>query len=414
MNPHVYIIGIGDDGLHGLTESARQTVLTADTLLATSRLLEGIPDARGERLAITGDLEQLVASVAARQDRQVVVLTTGDPLFYGVARFLCDRLGKERFEVVPHVSSMQLAFARVKESWEEAYLANLATVPLARVVEKVRSATKAGLFTTEEVSPADVAAELLRHDIDYFEGYVCENLGSPDECVTRGELAEIAAQRFGELNVVILVRKPNVPDRPAAMVGHRMFGNPDELFLQTRPKRGLLTPAEVRAIALAELDLGRRSIVWDVGAGSGSVSIESAMIAAEGHVYAIEMDPGDHELIRENADRFGVSNVFPTLGHAPEVWSDLPTPDAIFIGGTGRSVSRIAEQACERLRHGGRMVVNVNSIENLDAVRAALQKLCSEVTVRMINLAVTTDQMESTRFESRHPTFLISAVKPTG
>ncbi len=169
---------------------------------------------------------------------------------------------------------------------------------------------------------------LVDRRIDYFTAYVCENLGSRDERVTRGTLAEIAEQRFDALNVMILIRDPDAPDRPREAVGRRLFGNPDEAFIQSQPKHGLLTPAEVRAIALAQMDIAPASIVWDIGAGSGSVSIEAAQMAHDGQVYAIEMDAEDHGLIKQNADRFGVANVNAILGRAPEAFEDLPDPDA--------------------------------------------------------------------------------------
>jgi precorrin-6Y C5,15-methyltransferase (decarboxylating) len=193
---------------------------------------------------------------------------------------------------------MQLAFARVMETWEEAYLSNLANHPLDAVLEKIRTAQKVGLFTSDQVGPAEVAKALLGRKIDYFTAYVCENLGARDERVTRGTLAEIAAQEFDTLNVMILVRDPNVPDRPREAVGRRLFGNPDDAFLQSKPQLGLLTPAEVRAMALAQLDIAPSSTVWDVGAGSGSVSIEAAQMASDGSVYAVEMDADEHSLIR--------------------------------------------------------------------------------------------------------------------
>ncbi len=251
----------------------------------------------------------------------------------------------------------------------------------------------------------------MERGIDYFTAYVCENLGSPDERVTQGELSELAGHVFGALNVMILVRKPHMPDRPRELVGRRLFGNPDEVFLQSRPKRGLLTPAEVRCIALAELDLGPSSTVWDVGAGSGSVSIEAAQVARHGEVYAIEMDVEDYQLISANAERFSVTNLTPVLGQAPEAWQDLPDPDAIFIGGTGRHVRRIVEQAFARLRTGGRIVVNVVSMENVTEVQQLLRQLTGETNVWMINIARGTQQFDTMRFESMHPTFLIAAVK---
>jgi len=410
----VQIIDIGDDGLEGLTGAARELVERAEVLIGSRQTLAAVPASKAEKVEMGSEWEAVVRKIEAAGSRRVVVLASGDPLFYGTARFLCDRLGKDRFEVTPHVSSMQLAFARVKESWDDAYLANLATQPLELVVEKARTAAKVGVFTTETNPPGAVAQALVDRKIDYFTAYVCENLGSPDERVTHGDLADIARQSFSPLNVLILIRKPDVPDRPAAMVGRRLFGNPDEAFLQSKPKRGLLTPAEVRAIALARLDIGPTSTVWDVGAGSGSVAIEAAQIASSGAVYAIEMDPEDYALIASNAERFGVRNLTPVLGKAPEAWQGLPAPDAVFVGGTGRQVRRIVELAFEPLRAGGRLVANVGSIDNLAAVREVLLSKAGDVDVLMINIARGNDQLERLHFEAMHPTFLVSAVKKKG
>ncbi|MEX0979054.1 MAG: precorrin-6y C5,15-methyltransferase (decarboxylating) subunit CbiE [Pirellulales bacterium] len=415
MSHHkIHIIGIGDDALEGLVAPARQLILEAQLLVGAESTLAKIPKSKAQRLVVGGNLDEAVEQIAAAGDKRIVVLASGDPLFYGVARYLCDKLGKERFEVVPHVSSMQLAFARVKESWEEAYLTDLANRRLDQVLEKVRSATKAGLFTSDAHPPKAVAKAMLERRIDYFSAYVCENLGSPDERVTQGDLAEIATLDFSPLNVMILVRRPNVPDRPSETIGRRLFGNPDEVFLQSKPKQGLLTPSEVRSIALAEMDLGPTSVVWDVGAGSGSVAIEAAQIAAGGTVYAIEMDPQDHELIITNAERFGVNNLVPVLGRAPEAWKDLPDADAMFVGGSGREISRVVEQAYGRLRAGGRLVANVGSIESLSAVYQTLERVAKDVNVWMINVARGTYQLERVRFEALNPTFLLGVVKPGG
>jgi precorrin-6Y C5,15-methyltransferase (decarboxylating) len=406
----VYIIGIGDDGLEGVTSLARQLIERAGLLIGPGSLLARVPAGRGERLAVGADLDEPLRRIAASRG-PVVVLASGDPLFYGIARYLCDKLGKDRFEVVPHVSSMQLAFARVKESWEEAYLTNLANHPLESVLEKTRVADKVGLFTTEQHSPSAVARALLDRRIDYFQAYVCENLGSPDERVTQGELSELLDQDFAPLNVMILVRKPNVPDRPSEGIGRRLFGNPDEAFLQSKPKQGLLTPAEVRAIALAQMDLGPRSIVWDIGAGSGSVGVEAAQLAREGTTYAIEMDADDHELIRQNAERFAIKNLVAVLGRAPEAWADLPDPDSIFAGGSGREISRLCDLAYDRLRPQGRLVANVGSVENLAEVHATLHRRAGDVKVWMINVARGTYQLERVRFDALNPTFLLAVVK---
>ncbi len=407
----VHIVGIGDDGVEGMTAQARRLVEAADVLVGPESCASLMPEAIRGRLVSAVNLEELVERIEAAGMKRVVVLASGDPLFYGTARYVCSKLGKDRFEVVPHVSSMQLAFARVKESWEEAFLANLSGQSIERVIDRVRSSETAGLFTSDQWPAPAVARALLDEGIDYFQAYVCENLGSPDERVTQGSLADIAKDTFATPNVMILVRKAKVADKPGH-VGTRLFGNPDECFLQSRPKRGLLTPAEVRSLALAELQLTPKSLVWDVGAGSGSVGLEAARIAREGRVHAIEMDPDDHALIRENASRFGVTNLEPVLGRAPEAWAALPDPDAIYVGGSGRDVAMLVEQAWQRLKPGGRLVTACNSIENLAAMHSLLRSRSGDAAYWMVNIARGIEQLDRIRFEAINPIFLIAATKP--
>ncbi|HCK41624.1 MAG TPA: cobalamin biosynthesis bifunctional protein CbiET [Planctomycetaceae bacterium] len=411
MTPSISIIGIGDDGLGAVPESIRQRILTAEILVGKQRTLDLVPEAPGKRFVIGGDLDKIVSQINAAGNVRSAILVTGDPLFYGLARFLCDKLGQDRCEIVPHVSSMQLAFARVKESWDEAYLTNVANHSLDSVVERIRVAEKVGLFTSEQCGPSQVAQTLLDHRLDYFTIYVCENLGARNERVTRGTVAEIANQDFESLNVMVMIRDTEVPDRPNELQRRGLFGNPDDAFVQSTPKHGLLTPAEIRPQALALMALHTRSIVWDVGAGCGTVSIEAAQLTPGGRVYAIEQDNEDEALIRENAQRFGISNVTPVLGRAPEAWSDLPDPDAVFLEGSGREVVRIAELAFERLREGGRLVANVISVGALDELRQALANQTPDVQVWMINIARGTDQLERLKFDALTPSFLISAAK---
>lgn len=385
---------------------------SAKLLIGADQTLALVANDSAKRLVVGANLDAAVGAIGSAKDGPIVVVASGDPLFYGVARYLCQKLGKDRFDVVPHVSSMQLAFARVKESWEEAYLTNLANHSLEGVVEKIRVAEKVGLFTSEANPPAVVARALLDRKIDYFSAYVCENLGSPDERVTQGELAELVGMNFAPLNVMILVRKPDVPDRPSDAVGLRLFGNPDDAFLQSKPKQGLLTPSEVRSIALSQLDLGPRSVVWDIGAGSGAVAIEAAQLASAGTTFAIEMDADDHNLIRANAERFGVGNLRAVLGRAPEAWADLPAPDAVFLGGSGREIGRLVDLAYDRLKPGGRLVANVSSIENVSDIHATLHRRTRDVRVWMINIARGTYQLERVRFDALNPTFVLAVVKP--
>jgi precorrin-6Y C5,15-methyltransferase (decarboxylating) len=408
----IHIIGVGSDGTAGLTSRAREWLAAAQVVLGSDQALQLLPELQARKVRIGADLQEVVGQVEslAASGQRVVIVAGGDPLFYGVARFLCDRLGKERFEVLPHVSSMQLAFARIKETWEEAYLTNLATHPLADVLDRIRTAETVGLFTSDAHSPARIARELLSRGIDYFRAYVCENLGAPNERVTQGELGEIAEMDFDPLNVMILRRKPGRPDQPRRS-GRRRFGNPDDAFAQSRPKSGLVTQAEVRAIALAQLDIHPGMVVWDVGAGSGSVSIEAAQLAQPGMVFAIEQDAADYHLILANADTFSVKNLKAMHATAPAIFAELPPPDAIFIGGTGREVARLLEAAYKALRPGGRLVVNVATLEMLNGTYSALKSLAEGVEVLLVNVARGTEQLETLRFEAVNPTFLLSVGK---
>ncbi|MGA0040218.1 MAG: precorrin-6y C5,15-methyltransferase (decarboxylating) subunit CbiE, partial [Pirellulales bacterium] len=206
----VSIVGIGDDGIEGMTGQARRLVEAAEVLLGAETCRDLLPASLGSRLVVAANLEDLVERVEQAAGRPTVVLASGDPLFYGMARFVCSKLGKDRFDVIPHVSSMQLAFARVKESWEDAYLANLTGQSIERVIDRIRQADTVGLFTSDHWTPPLVAKTLLEEGLDSFHAYVCENLGSPDERVPQGTLAEIARDSFGPLNVMVLVRQSRV------------------------------------------------------------------------------------------------------------------------------------------------------------------------------------------------------------
>jgi len=165
-------------------------------------------------------------------------------------------------------------------------------------------------------------------------------------------------------------------------------------------------------VALAQLDLQVGDVAWDVGAGSGSVAIEMAQLTEPGTVYAIEQDAADYHLIVANAEQFGVANVKPVFGRAPEVFTGLPSPDAVFVGGNGGEVARLLESSFAALRPGGRLVVNVGTLEMITATYQVLKRLAPSVDVLLMNLARGVEQLESLRFEAVNPSVILRVRKP--
>ena len=363
------VIGIGPDGAAGLSVRSRELLGAAEMVFGSDAALRLLPELECRAHSASGPTcrPRSRSSAPHLGKKRIAVVAVGDPLFYGTARYLCEKVGADQFEVVPHVSSMQLAFARIKETWEEAYLTDLSSRPLEDVLDKIRTAETVGLFTSETsttppASPANCSpAASTTSPPGSARTSAARTSGS-----RRGELTDIRDMKFDPLNILILKRKPNRPDVPRAGAKLRRFGNPDDVFAQTRPKSGLITQAEVRAIALAQLDLHSGNVFWDVGAGSGSVAIEAAALVSPGPSYAIEQDAADYHLIVANAAQFGVTNVRPVFGTAPEVFADLPAPDAIFVGGNGGEVARLMEACFNALRPGGRLVTNVGTLEMLE------------------------------------------------
>ena len=219
MGQKIHVIGIGSDGLFGLTTLERDILAGCDIIFGSENVLRLVESLKGEKRKNGPDLQELSESLQKLDaGKKVALLVSGDPLFYGVVRYLSEKIGKDRFEVHPHVSSMQMAFARVKESWDDAYLTSLQNQSLDKVIEKIRVSETVGIFTNTVENPGEIAKRLLARGIDYFKVFVCENLGGKDERVTQAELSEIVDMDFDPLNVLILKRKPGRPDIPQHLV----------------------------------------------------------------------------------------------------------------------------------------------------------------------------------------------------
>lgn len=217
----VWIIGVGNDGKASLSQTALGLIEKADLLIGGERLLSFFPDSTAEKVAIKAKLDEVVERLRADYGtRRIVVLATGDPNFYGITRTLTAKLPKEWFEVLPTVSAMQWAFARIKEPWEDAAFASVhGRRPLEPLVELVRRSRKIGVFTDEVHSPPVIARRLLAEGITGFRAYVCEDLGSEREKVTETDLPTLAGMTVSPLNTLILVRDGGGPEIKDESIG---------------------------------------------------------------------------------------------------------------------------------------------------------------------------------------------------
>jgi precorrin-6Y C5,15-methyltransferase (decarboxylating) len=405
----ITIVGISDDGCAGLSSRAVSSVAGAQVLAGGERHLAFFPQFRGTRILLKDGFAQAMDRIAeAADEHNVCILASGDPMFFGVGASMIKRVGAEHVEVLPHPSSMQWAFALAGIKWDDAALISLHGRSREGFLTRLKGCGKVGILTDPENSPARLAALMLEHGETEWQAWVCENLAGPDERVRTFSIQQLAAcADVGPLNVLILVRtEPSWKAPPTIPFIH------EDEFAKRMPKKGLITKREVRLLSLAAMRIRPDSVVWDIGAGSGSISIEAAMLAPLGRVYAIEVDPEGVEICHENLRTHAIDNVRVIAGRAPEALSDLETPDAVFVGGSKGSMDEIVDVALERLRPGGRLVVNAITLENSGEVYGAVRKrgIVPEVTLLQISRAEPLARY--LRFEALNPIQIFAAEKP--
>lgn len=407
MRRAVTVVGIGDDGCAGLSARAAGAVAAAQVLAGGERHLAFFPQFAGERIVFKDQLGAALDRVAAlANEHHVVVLASGNPLFFGVGALVAKRVGGEHVEFLPAPSSVQLAFARAGLKWDDATVLSLHGRARQGLLARLRRARKVALLTDEESSPRWIASHLAAHDERGWRATVCENLGGADERVRRFGVDELAAcDDIAPLNVLLLERDGDWRPPPALSFLHE-----DELA-KRMPKKGLITKREARLVSLAMLHLRPDSVVWDVGAGSGSVAIEASRLAWDGSVFAVEVDPEGVELCRDNVHTFGADNVRVVAGRAPEVLAELPPPDAVFIGGSKGSMAEIIDLALERLQPGGRLVANAITLDNVNEAYTALRDSGRQVEVIMLNVSRAEPLARYLRWEAQNPIHIFAVSK---
>ena len=303
------------------------------------------PDVVRCELVKTADIVAALTDAASWQ-RAVVVMTGDVGLFSGARRLVEALSGDAQVDVrvIPGISSASYLAARLGRPWQDWRFASAHGVACDIVAEAER-AGELFLVTSGGEDPSRLSGELVQAGFGDARVTVAERLSYPDERITCATASEIAGQTFDDLNVMLIEFAGGAGSPANSRWPYASSGIPDELFIRGDVP---MTKQEVRAVALAKLRLTATDTVWDVGAGTGSVSIEAALVARAGSVWAVERNATGVRLIRENADAFGCGNVHAVPGVAPEALAKLPAPDAVFVGGSAGELPSIVEAALEK------------------------------------------------------------------
>lgn len=350
MHKKVYLIGVGPGDSAAMTVAARQAIDESPVLVGAKRLLSGYPD----KTCVSAVLASEVAAAVERAKGPVAVLLSGDIGFYSGAKKLYPLLAEYEVEALPGLSSVVQFCARLHTPWEDLFLVS-AHGRAHNAPGEVQCHPRTFLLTGGDYRVERLCADLCQWGLGHVTVHAGENLGYPDERITSGTAEELSHGSFDSL-AVALVENPAPVGREFAAPGI-----PDDAFLRGSVP---MTKEEVRTLAVSRLHLRRDDTVWDVGAGTGSVSVECALAAAAGRVFAVECKDAAVELLRRNKERFGVTNLHIIPGMAPEALTGLPVPDRVFVGGSSGNLEEILTLVLEK-NPACRVVVTAVTLETL-------------------------------------------------
>jgi len=404
----IHVIGIGM-GLRDLTPRHREIIEQAQVLVGGRRLLELFPEVAAEKIPVTRDIAGVVDSIRSRMAAErVVVLASGDPLFYGIGATLVRELGTRQVRVHPNVTTVAAAFARLNQPWGQARIISFhGRDARDEMAEELQQGSILALLTDPKHNPAWIGKTLLERGLGRIAMCVLERLGLADEKVRWLTPAQAVEMQFSDPNLVVL-QPPQATetDDSAPLAAALGLGMADEDFLH---ERGMITKTEVRAVSLAKLRLRPGQTLWDLGAGSGSVGIEAAVLLGSGRIAAVEKNPARAAQIEANASRFGVTNLTVHRVELPQGLDDLPDPDRVFIGGGGKDITAMLEHAARRLPLGGIIVVNLVVLQNLAKVMACCERL--DLATEIVQLQVQRSRSlaeAGDRLEALNPVWIVT------
>ena len=349
----IFLIGIADAHLSSVQQ---QLLQQCDLIIGAKRFAPMVNGFSAKFVPITPMQEAMAALRSNLAQGNVAVLASGDPLFYGIGRRLLGEFPDEKLSIFPALSSIQCACALFRLPWDDATITSLHGRTAAHLPGLLLGHGKHLLLTDANNSPDRIAGQLLQYLAlvgeaelpNTIEMLVAEDIGLPSEKVFRGNLNEASKRQFSALNITCLL----IPGLPAESTYR--FGLTEDLLHHSR---GLITKNEVRAATLHRLCLPETGVFWDVGAGSGSLSIEAARINPRLTIYAIEQKAEELENIKKNIVKFRCFNIVPVSGRAPESLAGLPDPQRVFIGGSSGALPAIVPTVASRMAEGGGILV---------------------------------------------------------
>ncbi|MBV4486475.1 precorrin-6y C5,15-methyltransferase (decarboxylating) subunit CbiE [Pseudomonas sp. SWRI153] len=400
MTPWLTVVGIGEDGFGGLGKNARRALMNASRIVGGQRQLDLLPVCiRAEQQLWPTPFS--LAPVLEQRGKAVCVLASGDPMFYGVGASLARLVSGDEMLILPAPSSCSLAAARLAWPLQDVVTLSLVARPLAALNAQLFSGVRLLLLSNDGKSPAAVAQLLRERGFGPSRMSVLEHLGSSAERRVDGTANDWNNPVVADLNVIAIecLTDANTPRLS------RLAGLPDSAFRHD----GQLTKREVRAITLARLAPTPGELLWDVGAGSGSIGIEWMRAHPSCRTLAIEADEGRQQLIEHNRDALGVPGLQLIRGKAPQALAGLERPDAIFIGG-GVTREGVFETCWEHLKPGGRLVANAVTLQSEVTLMQWREQYGGELT--RIHVAQAQPLGEFDTWRQALPITLLDLVKP--
>lgn len=389
----LYLLGV-DDAMP--SAQARQILQNCSFIYGSQRFAD-LFDLPKESFFPLTPLQESLASIEKQLlDGNVAVLASGDPLFYGIGRRILTIFTKEKVTIYPALSAIQRAAALFATPWDDARIISLHGRSPLHPAQLVLGSSKSLIFTDNNNTPATIAATVLDYLTSIGEQElqqsihlkIAENIGLADQRLFSGSLEETNQEDFSPLNVVLF-------EVDTAKTRDHVFGLKEDEVCHSR---GLITKDEVRAVTLHKLQLPAKGVFWDIGAGSGSISIEAARLNPELTIYAIERRQEELANIKRNIRRYKCFNIIPVAGTAPKALAGLPRPDRIFFGGSGGKMDEILAYLTPMLEPGAKVVINGVTAKTISLAPSLLKKYHYRVASARVSVTRTDQQAEATSF----------------